>query len=261
MSSGIQLNPREVLDHLHELGYTNITPDQLKEFIKDLKKLIKYDQRRAQGSRKDESSDDNASDSESSPEKNEKCGISCEQSRPVAPQSTPRHVLSPLTADLAESNIQKHPPTNYASHFNRDHYCNIQDPSTGQSSSDNIDSRQRTESTRSNTRDEMSRTKRTTQSCSAKENHAPTRSSSFIRPWKYQSGGQRSGHLTNRSDPVALYHKYQALWQKNKIPGEEAHSGLRWNIRERMLGQDPQPRPISQASSLESMPRKRVVRM
>lgn len=34
MSSSLQFNPREVLDHLHELGYTNITADQLKEFIK-----------------------------------------------------------------------------------------------------------------------------------------------------------------------------------------------------------------------------------
>lgn len=32
--SGIDLNPREVLDHLYELGYTNISVDQFKEFVK-----------------------------------------------------------------------------------------------------------------------------------------------------------------------------------------------------------------------------------
>ncbi|XP_055683098.1 uncharacterized protein LOC129789973 [Lutzomyia longipalpis] len=39
----ISLDAREVLHHLNELGYMNITPQQLKEFIRDLKKLIKYD--------------------------------------------------------------------------------------------------------------------------------------------------------------------------------------------------------------------------
>ncbi|XP_055709819.1 uncharacterized protein LOC129805732 [Phlebotomus papatasi] len=39
----ISLDAREVLHHLNELGYKNITAHQLKEFIRDLKKLIKYD--------------------------------------------------------------------------------------------------------------------------------------------------------------------------------------------------------------------------
>lgn len=64
----VDLNPREVLAYLNELGYVNITAQQLKKFIKgkilfmllsiyaltklcfcflDLKKLIKYDQRQA----------------------------------------------------------------------------------------------------------------------------------------------------------------------------------------------------------------------
>ncbi|GAB0093406.1 Hydrolethalus syndrome protein 1, C-terminal domain [Sergentomyia squamirostris] len=41
--SSISLDAREVLHHLNELGYRNITAQQLKEFIRDLKKLIKYD--------------------------------------------------------------------------------------------------------------------------------------------------------------------------------------------------------------------------
>lgn len=39
-----------------------------------------------------------------------------------------------------------------------------------------------------------------------------------------------------RSDPVALYHQYQAEWKRRNIPGESSHSDLRWMIRERMLG-------------------------
>lgn len=40
----IDLDPKEVLAHLNYLGYHQITGHQLKDFMKDLKKLIRYDQ-------------------------------------------------------------------------------------------------------------------------------------------------------------------------------------------------------------------------
>lgn len=39
----------------------------------------------------------------------------------------------------------------------------------------------------------------------------------------------------NRSDPVALYHHYQEQWKKQKIPGQDNRSDLRWAIREKMM--------------------------
>lgn len=39
------LNPKEVIAHLKDLGYTDITSQHIKEFIQDLKKLIKYEQK------------------------------------------------------------------------------------------------------------------------------------------------------------------------------------------------------------------------
>lgn len=39
-----------------------------------------------------------------------------------------------------------------------------------------------------------------------------------------------------KSDPVALYQKYQAEWKKRKLPGEDNRADLRWAIREKMLG-------------------------
>lgn len=41
-----------------------------------------------------------------------------------------------------------------------------------------------------------------------------------------------------KSDPVALYHQYQAEWKKMKFPGEDARSQLRWAIRQKMIGGD-----------------------
>ncbi|KAI5745412.1 hypothetical protein M8J76_010824 [Diaphorina citri] len=40
----LELDPKEVLAHLNYLGYHHITGHQLKDFMKDLKKLIRYDQ-------------------------------------------------------------------------------------------------------------------------------------------------------------------------------------------------------------------------
>ncbi|XP_058826380.1 uncharacterized protein LOC131686179 [Topomyia yanbarensis] len=45
----VPLDAREILCHLNQLGYRNITPDQLKEFQKDLRKLIKFDTRISDG--------------------------------------------------------------------------------------------------------------------------------------------------------------------------------------------------------------------
>lgn len=49
----------------------------------------------------------------------------------------------------------------------------------------------------------------------------------------------RSPVKTIKSDPVALYHKYEQEWKKIKLPGENMHKNLRWAIRERMCGQTP----------------------
>ncbi|KAJ8895895.1 hypothetical protein PR048_001235 [Dryococelus australis] len=59
-----------------------------------------------------------------------------------------------------------------------------------------------------------------------------------IRPWQVDSG-----NMGRRCDPVTLYHHYQALWSKQKFPGEDDHADLRWTIRHRMLGQNPHPPP------------------
>lgn len=45
------------------------------------------------------------------------------------------------------------------------------------------------------------------------------------------------------SDPVTLYNQYRRYWSKLSFPGEESHSKLRWAVREKMLGSQPNPRP------------------
>lgn len=64
-----------------------------------------------------------------------------------------------------------------------------------------------------------------------------------IRSWKINSENQRAP-LTAKTDPVALYQKYQKAWKQISLPGENHHADIRWAVREKMMGVDPIPRVI-----------------
>lgn len=64
---------------------------------------------------------------------------------------------------------------------------------------------------------------------------------SVIRPWKLLPEVQRLSHSV-KTDPVALYQKYQKEWNQISFPGENHHADVRWAVREKMLGTDPTPR-------------------
>ncbi|KAH8266623.1 hypothetical protein KR018_003819, partial [Drosophila ironensis] len=46
--SHLPLDARAILQHLNDLGYRNISAEQLREFLKDLRKLIKHEERLAE---------------------------------------------------------------------------------------------------------------------------------------------------------------------------------------------------------------------
>ncbi|XP_011158268.1 uncharacterized protein LOC105194852 [Solenopsis invicta] len=71
---------------------------------------------------------------------------------------------------------------------------------------------------------------------------------SFIRPWRLQSEAQKN--INKKCDPVALYQKYQEEWKQISFPGEAKHSKVRWAVREKMLGTDPHPVPLSKKSTM-----------
>ncbi|KAH8412497.1 hypothetical protein KR009_002618, partial [Drosophila setifemur] len=52
--SHLPLDARAILQHLNELGYRNISAEQLREFLKDLRKLIKYEERLADNGKGDD---------------------------------------------------------------------------------------------------------------------------------------------------------------------------------------------------------------
>lgn len=71
---------------------------------------------------------------------------------------------------------------------------------------------------------------------------------SFIRPWRLCTETQKSA-TKKRCDPVALYQQYQEEWKQISLPGEAKHMSVRWAVREKMLGSDPHPPPLSKKSA------------
>uniref|UniRef100_A0AAG5CVZ0 Centriolar and ciliogenesis-associated protein HYLS1 C-terminal domain-containing protein n=1 Tax=Anopheles atroparvus TaxID=41427 RepID=A0AAG5CVZ0_ANOAO len=164
----MSLEAREILNHLNHLGYRNVSAEQLKEFQKDLRKLIKFDTRLTT------SEDQKHSDANTPPETvferlhSEK---TVSYQAKVA-QTNKKGSLSGI------SDKENHPAPKLAPHTN---------------------------------------------------NNKPNKM--WIRP--------KSSQSARRGDPVALYHAYQKDWNrfKQKLPGENNHSELRWKIRTKLLGE------------------------
>uniref|UniRef100_A0A182YGT7 HYLS1_C domain-containing protein n=1 Tax=Anopheles stephensi TaxID=30069 RepID=A0A182YGT7_ANOST len=162
------LDAGEILSHLNHLGYRNITVVQLKEFQKDLKKLIRYDAKQ--------------------------CVENCTS---VEPSASERNVFERLHTETTLSYQAKHTRSKHT------------EPDAAPVNKENQAPNAKAVSSK---------------------NDAPV-NKMWIRP--------KSAHSVRRSDPVALYHSYQNEWNKfkQKLPGENDHSELRWKIRHKLLGE------------------------
>uniref|UniRef100_A0A182W9N7 HYLS1_C domain-containing protein n=1 Tax=Anopheles minimus TaxID=112268 RepID=A0A182W9N7_9DIPT len=162
------LDAGEILSHLNHLGYRNITIVQLKEFQKDLKKLIRYDAK--QCAENDGSEDGNAA---------------------------PETVFDRLHTETTASYLAKHSRPKHT------------EPAAVPVDKENLTPTHKT--------------------APCKNNQIANKM--WIRP--------KSSQSIRRSDPVALYHSYKKEWNKykQKLPGENDHSELRWKIRNKLLGE------------------------
>ncbi|XP_049577261.1 protein starmaker isoform X2 [Syngnathus scovelli] len=70
---------------------------------------------------------------------------------------------------------------------------------------------------------------------SRSESDFRTKPKSFIRPILTQQ-------TIKKEDPVARYFQYKQLWDELKLPGEQDHRKLRWEIRERLAYRQPPPK-------------------
>ncbi|XP_026275131.1 centriolar and ciliogenesis-associated protein HYLS1 [Frankliniella occidentalis] len=225
-----KIDPAEVLSHLNHLGYQNITPLQLKEFIRDLKKLIVHDQLSSSSGSSSDSLTSLSSSVTSESEYYSTSETSSDQTGALS--NVCRNKKSnPVKCDFIKGNSKSRPsqPVSNVSTTTAFSGGTLRRSSTSSSSI----------SGKLTHKENMPPRRGRTQSVSEEYLQEAVRpKTSFIRPWQLQ--GQPSGpSRVGPSDPVSRYHYYQSLWAKHKCPGEDSHADLRWVIREKMLGQDP----------------------
>ncbi|BES94102.1 Hypothetical protein NTJ_06911 [Nesidiocoris tenuis] len=203
MSEPIDLYPQEVLEHLKSLGYHHITKDQLKQFIKDLKKLIKHDLRKAQAQQENQFISDDIDGSHHT-KGNE---------RPARKILGERNQAGSQSKSVSVQTLETD-----------------EDVCAGSSREALPESRLGTSSAKSSTccAGRCCQTAAPKKSSANKENPPLKPVSSFIRvaPSVVKDG---------KTDPVTLYHYYQSLWARQNRPGENPHSDVRWRIRHKMM--------------------------
>ncbi|CAH2108095.1 unnamed protein product [Euphydryas editha] len=198
-----QLDAREILRYLNNLGIRNINAEVLKYFITDLKKLIKYD---LQHKNEGESLSTRTQQSES---------VGLERLHSASTFSSRSRSKVPVINVTCNRGCQsKRKSTNL---------LNIHSaPTIGHQKEEIKPSRRSCSCVR------LEKTEK--KPVTSKEIPKSTVSSNLIKVPKQL--------IKRKNDPVSLYHYYTSLWEKYKpnVPGENNWSDLRWNIRQKMVG-------------------------
>ncbi|OAD62408.1 hypothetical protein WN48_07279 [Eufriesea mexicana] len=272
-------DPRDVLVLLNSLGFVGITAEQLKAFMKELLREEKTEFYSVENTISTNSSSSYIDDSlvkvkvtKLSNDKRNKNFINIEKnyintkdkldmlqpkSKSMKTQENYSVKSSSISYDNEEDKPQLKSKSKYEECLRKDFHIGIQskmkpqhDKIANQGKSTPIQSiRPMSAPNILEHQQEHVTSSQTKSTSSTRNTYSGTKS--FIRPWRLQLDSQRSKNL-KKTDPVILYQKYQQEWKQMSFPGEAKHSSVRWAIREKMLGGDPQPMPLSKKSS--SMP-------
>ncbi|XP_055387322.1 uncharacterized protein LOC129615923 [Condylostylus longicornis] len=203
------LDPREVLMCLNDMGYRNITSTQLKEFIKDLRKLIKYEEQFC--SNHNEAHKEQNKDSKVKFDKNSnRRGLHRNNSAPVATAKTisENEIDKTIRKDLklrrreCENKTSLYIDGTSLNHLEKDKTCKGSLQRGG------------CEKERLQTKLKQSEEINSARTCRTK-----------------------SARGIKENDPVELYQYYKREWErfKKNFPGENSHSELRSSIKRKLL--------------------------
>ncbi|KAK4876360.1 hypothetical protein RN001_012782 [Aquatica leii] len=205
------INPRQVLSYLNELGYSNISREQLKDFMLDLKKLIKYEIR------------------------SESKNINTEHSSDTIPSidipmdTIPRHHSHTESSLLKQKQTKGRNVNVRIERLGRSCSCGSTKTSAEKESYQNLSLYSSAASDPVESVSQISASPKVNNNYSKRCSRTRLKKTTYILP--------RPPPKISKCDPVDLYHKYKEKWEKLNIPGEENHSELRWAIRERLIGQ------------------------
>jgi len=235
----LEFTREDIVRHLAELGYKNVEDSKLDSFCADLKRLIKYEEKKRRvgekleqlekSQRKLEASQDDTRDTSTTPEV-------ARRKRRVRREDKRRAKEEKLKAKYQESIAETS-----SSCRGRENVSSSGREVETSSEQDEVDLI-RAGSTGAQYEDPSSlyidvdlppSRPASTQPLAASLLDKPA--AGFIRVRSGPSVGRRDPN----SDPVALHQKYREHWAKANIPGEKRHDKLRWAVRGWMMGEEP----------------------
>lgn len=261
----LQLDARDVLHELNQLGYVNVTAEQLKEFMQgihridhldfvqstcplvffwsDLKRLIKYEQKDSETQHKTFSECGPSSRVHQQFTKSKTDAVDCRQ---TLPSQTRRVRDQENQTSLDGNNVPfTNPPQRSTTQQST---CPVDRPTTASSSSSQHRHRQQLgvgripipPLTTTETTTTMTDTQRTT---TTTDHQIPLRPANHRRP-QTGTASQPAPPKLVRNTPTDLYQYYQRDWHrfKQQLPGESSRSSVRQAVR-RMMETEPPPKP------------------
>ncbi|CRK89632.1 CLUMA_CG003284, isoform A [Clunio marinus] len=229
----LSVDAREVLFHLNYLGYRNISKEQLKEFMIDLKRLLKYESNLKPSTEAEQQSKptlvtdqrlfktQTIASHTKQKEKPNKISKK-DQSQLFQHQIRP---LNPVKVAHKETNENEVPQKSESQLIK---HKSVNDVQTLTSEA-KFHSKQQSNDKRENP-DEIDKENNSADKVEVEQ----VKPKMWIRP---RSVSQTRQKTARKSDPVLLYQAYQKDWEKFKSNiCESSHSDLRWSIREKMMG-------------------------
>ncbi|CAH1988912.1 unnamed protein product [Acanthoscelides obtectus] len=233
------MRPDDVLAYLNMLGYTNISAEQLKEFMRDLKRLIKHDLRHNIGNEDFFHSTRNDAGNNFASQRNLENIYNGLFAQSTTVSSEAKHVNIAKEKHICVHITKKH------TKLDTDNSGNIEKVrSKIPGRSETPEQIKPEEIPNLHIETELSVKSGPT----SKTSDSKSMTSKAISECRKCSSKQKK---VNRRDPVALYQYYQSEWNKNriKIPGQHNHSELRWAIRERLREGPPVEVPLTNKTS------------
>jgi len=217
----------DIKRHLAELGYSNVTEEKLDSFVRDLRKLIRYEERKKEVENKLDDIDHQlpprhkkVPDTSTSPELEAKPRRRIrrrERKRDEKEDMMTKHNMEEqveVTRDAADAGGVLHGEGQDQDESSL--YIDVDLPPEAASSAPT--------SSRGPTAVQASLLER-----------PPNSGPGFIRV----RSGPPLGRRPASSDPVALHQEYKKHWARSNIPGERRHDQLRWAVRGWMMGEEP----------------------
>jgi len=205
-------NNEDIKRHLHELGYKNVPDNKLTMFVSDLRRLIKYEERKKMIDQKLDTLERRGH-----AETQHNCSKPSKQSRKTkeailnngSTSEDDQHAMGSCSTSI-QTNQPTLPTSSDFSEEESSLYVDILIPR-------NVKSVKR----------------------SPMEASMLGQIPGVIRCRSSQPHNRSRVGRDPACDPVSLHQQYKKSWQKLNLPGETSHNKLRWAVRGWMMGEEP----------------------